>query len=410
MSPRKSSARRRLRKMPPLQPPMPRGSPGTPAGSAVLAKWRTILHHEVLLRCACTRLTKGPQDLSATNTESHTSRIAPKSTIPLHNNASANCVESTAGSVAQDSVRAAFRKSAPTIACKPPRTRHWPFRMALRRISGSPIADTHVPEATLSRKKTHVRGPLEQKNKADRYSRTKAVGCPGQPRRTSPAAQPTPAPPSKRPSLRLEDLLRGVYSARASAVSEPCCAIVREQRRIGVGTQATRWRGVLTRTGRRTLDASVRVDVWAREVLVVHLPPRGVVREVVVKFRGSGLHLIQARSRYVREVVVFVVIANVVHDRVKPTVVRVSLVALHEHTVLGDEVVCCGVDPHAEQRSRHQVHEPLETASLKDGEVESDLHQNIHGLHLQHRFGIRENGTQCVERRLQHAPQELARR
>mmetsp|Transcript_106760 Transcript_106760/g.309710 ORF Transcript_106760/g.309710 Transcript_106760/m.309710 type:complete len:306 (-) Transcript_106760:9-926(-) len=302
MSPRKSSARRRLRKMPPLQPPMPRGSPGTPAGSAVLAKWRTILHHEVLLRCACTRLTKGPQDLSATNTESHTSRIAPKSTIPLHNNASANCVESTAGSVAQDSVRAAFRKSAPTIACKPPRTRHWPFRMALRRISGSPIADTHVPEATLSRKKTHVRGPLEQKNKADRYSRTKAVGCPGQPRRTSPAAQPTPAPPSKRPSLRLEDLLRGV--------------------------------------GRRTLDASVRVDVWAREVLVVHLPPRGVVREVVVKFRGSGLHLIQARSRYVREVVVFVVIANVVHDRVKPTVVRVSLVALHEHTVLGDEVVC----------------------------------------------------------------------
>ncbi len=156
------------------------------------------------------------------------------------------------------------------------------------------------------------------------------------------------------------------------------------------------------------LDASVRAHLGAGDEIVQDLDPRVVTRQVVVEFGCHLLHLGQSVAGYVGEVVVLVVVAHVEGDQIERAVVRVGLVALDEHVVLGDEVAGDGVEAETEQKSEPHVAQRLDAKEVEDGVVEHDLDDPVG--HLEAADGLREHHdrSQGVQQRLKNDKAHLA--
>merc|ERR1719375_2580156 len=115
---------------------------------------------------------------------------------------------------------------------------------------------------------------------------------------------------------------------------------------------------VAQRLGQLALDAVVRPDLVARDVVPDDADPRVAHGEVVVELGREPLERGQARPRDVAEVVVLVVVADVPREPVERAVVRVGLllvVKVREYVVLRDEVAGAWVQPAREEDAKDHV-------------------------------------------------------
>ena len=155
--------------------------------------------------------------------------------------------------------------------------------------------------------------------------------------------------------------------------------------------------GVLASDRVVAMDARVRSHLRTRDEVVEHFDPRVVARNVVVVLGRYLANLGQTIAGYVGEVVMLVVVADVEGDEIERTVVRVGLVALDEHVVLGYEVTGDGMKAEAEQCAADQVEERLVAACVQDEQVEGDLHDAVLHLESVDLFGHFDDGTNRVE-------------
>lgn len=106
---------------------------------------------------------------------------------------------------------------------------------------------------------------------------------------------------------------------------------------------------------------------------------------------------------------VLVVVAHVEGEEVEAAVVRVGLVALEEHVVLGDEVARDGVQAHPQHGAGQHVNHRLSPPHPVQQEVKAHLDRHVDHLQLAERFGVDAEGPHGIEQRLQDDPDELAK-
>lgn len=122
----------------------------------------------------------------------------------------------------------------------------------------------------------------------------------------------------------------------------------------------------------------------------------------------SSSHLREPPSRDAGEVVVLVVVAHVEGEQVEGTVVRVGLMALQEHVVLGDEVTRDGMQPHAQHGTSQHVDDRLLPPQPVEQGVEGELEHHVGHLQLGDGLGVDAQRPDGVEERLQDDPYKLS--
>ena len=101
------------------------------------------------------------------------------------------------------------------------------------------------------------------------------------------------------------------------------------------------------------------------------------MRKNIVELCCDALHFRQPRSGNVGEVVVFHVVPHVEGQEVPHSVVRVGLVALCVHVVLGNEVSRHGVEPHCQESPGDEVEEGPPSEEVDDEGVKHHLDGDI---------------------------------
>ncbi len=145
------------------------------------------------------------------------------------------------------------------------------------------------------------------------------------------------------------------------------------------------------------VNARVGTHLRAHNEIVQDLDPRVVTRQVVIELGRNLSHLAESVAGYVGEVVVLVVVAHVEGDQIERAVVRVGLVALDEHVVLGDEVARDGVETEAEHGADEQVENGLRSPEVVHGIVECELNDQVDDLGNAHGLGHDQERSHRVE-------------
>lgn len=106
---------------------------------------------------------------------------------------------------------------------------------------------------------------------------------------------------------------------------------------------------------------------------------------------------------------VLIVVAYVESEQIQRSIVRVSLMALEEHVVLGNKVSRDGMKAHSQHRASQHVKQRLGTQQPIEKNVECKLYNGISDLQLTDGFGIDAQRPDCIKQWLKNNPNELAK-
>ena len=152
----------------------------------------------------------------------------------------------------------------------------------------------------------------------------------------------------------------------------------------------------------------MRTHLVVPHELPQHLEPAGVVGKVVVELRAHALQLRQLAVRNVGEIVMFDVVAQVVHEEVADAIVAVSSLALGEEVVFRKEVTRQPMQASlAQQGAAEKVGERSDAQEAHEGSVEGHLHHEVHHLQPPHWGRVLEVRPQSVDDRVQEEPEDL---
>ena len=155
------------------------------------------------------------------------------------------------------------------------------------------------------------------------------------------------------------------------------------------------------------LDARPGPDLSVGQKRPDHPAPARVPGERLVELGRDLAQPVQPRVRDLREVVVLVVEAHVVGERVERAVVRVRLLARHEAVVLGDEVARHRVQPAAEERPGEEVGQRLDAPEVEHGGVEAQHEREAEQVRRVGLLRPDDERPQAVDREVGRDPREL---